>query len=137
MLLSMDKSPVRLRQEPILKDFSFGLEEGQLSLSSRPQRASAKDHLMRAIMGLTTLCRGHRLSTGQKNINGEPNLSKEYTQGPSPCYGPRLYVRRDAAFPAELTVRENLMLGTCARPDGNRRFRKSAAVSPLPEAPPS
>jgi urea transport system ATP-binding protein len=109
MLLSMDKVTSYYGKTPILKDFSFGLEEGNC-LCVLGRNGVGKTTLMRTIMGLTDRSVGDIVINGQ-NINGAQTYQRAKLG-----IG---YVPQGRGILAEFTVRENIMLGTFARPDGN------------------
>ncbi len=108
MLLSMDRVTSYYGKTPILKDFSFGLEQGKC-LCVLGRNGVGKTTLMRTIMGLTDRSVGDILVNGQ-NIN-----SSQTYQRAKLGIG---YVPQGRGILAEFTVRENIMLGTFARPDG-------------------
>jgi urea transport system ATP-binding protein len=109
MLLSMDKVTSYYGKTPILKDFSFGLDEGKC-LCVLGRNGVGKTTLMRTIMGLTDRSVGDIVINGQ-NING----SQTYQRAKLGIG----YVPQGRGILSEFTVRENIMLGTFARPDGN------------------
>jgi urea transport system ATP-binding protein len=108
MLLSMDKVTSYYGKTPILKDFSFGLDEGKC-LCVLGRNGVGKTTLMRTIMGLTDRSVGDIVINGQ-NING----SQTYQRAKLGIG----YVPQGRGILSEFTVRENIMLGTFARPDG-------------------
>lgn len=108
MLLSMDRVTSYYGKTPILKDFSFGLEQGKC-LCVLGRNGVGKTTLMRTIMGLTDRSLGDIVVNGQ-NIN-----SSQTYQRAKLGIG---YVPQGRGILAEFTVRENIMLGTFARPDG-------------------
>jgi urea transport system ATP-binding protein len=108
MLLSMDRVTSYYGKTPILKDFSFGLEQGKC-LCVLGRNGVGKTTLMRTIMGLTDRAVGDIVVNGQ-NIN-----SSQTYQRAKLGIG---YVPQGRGILAEFTVRENIMLGTFARPDG-------------------
>jgi urea transport system ATP-binding protein len=108
MLLSMDKVTSYYGKTPILKDFSFGLDEGKC-LCVLGRNGVGKTTLMRTIMGLTDRSVGDIVIKGQ-NING----SQTYQRAKLGIG----YVPQGRGILSEFTVRENIMLGTFARPDG-------------------
>jgi urea transport system ATP-binding protein len=108
MLLSMDRVTSYYGKTPILKDFSFGLEQGKC-LCVLGRNGVGKTTLMRTIMGLTDRSVGDIVVNGQ-NING----SQTYQRAKLGIG----YVPQGRGILAEFTVRENIMLGTFARPDG-------------------
>jgi urea transport system ATP-binding protein len=109
MLLSMDKVTSYYGKTPILKDFSFGLDEGKC-LCVLGRNGVGKTTLMRTIMGLTDRSVGDIVINGQ-NING----SQTYQRAKLGIG----YVPQGRGILSEFTVRENIMLGTFARADGN------------------
>jgi urea transport system ATP-binding protein len=109
MLLSMDKVTSYYGKTPILKDFSFGLDEGKC-LCVLGRNGVGKTTLMRTIMGLTDRSVGDIVINGQ-NING----SQTYQRAKLGIG----YVPQGRGILSEFTVRENIMLGTFARSDGN------------------
>jgi urea transport system ATP-binding protein len=108
MLLSMDRVTSYYGKTPILKDFSFGLEEGKC-LCVLGRNGVGKTTLMRTIMGLTDRCVGDIVVSGQ-NINGAQTYQRAKLG-----IG---YVPQGRGILAEFTVRDNIMLGTFARLDG-------------------
>ena len=108
MLLSMDKVTSYYGKTPILKDFSFGLDEGKC-LCVLGRNGVGKTTLMRTIMGLTDR------SVGDVVVNGQNINSSQTYQRAKLGIG---YVPQGRGILAEFTVRENIMLGTFARPDG-------------------
>jgi urea transport system ATP-binding protein len=108
MLLSMDKVTSYFGKTPILKDFSFGLEQGKC-LCVLGRNGVGKTTLMRTIMGLTDR------SVGDIVVNGHNINSSQTYQRAKLGIG---YVPQGRGILAEFTVRENIMLGTFARPDG-------------------
>jgi urea transport system ATP-binding protein len=108
MLLSMDKVTSYYGKTPILKDFSFGLEQGKC-LCVLGRNGVGKTTLMRTIMGLTDR------SVGDIVVNGQNINSSQTYQRAKLGIG---YVPQGRGILAEFTVRENIMLGTFARPDG-------------------
>jgi urea transport system ATP-binding protein len=109
MLLSMDRVTSYYGKTPILKDFSFGLDEGKC-LCVLGRNGVGKTTLMRTIMGLTDRSVGDIVINGQ-NING----SQTYQRAKLGIG----YVPQGRGILSEFTVRENIMLGTFARSDGN------------------
>ena len=108
MLLSMTNVTSYYGKTPILKDFSFGLDEGKC-LCVLGRNGVGKTTLMRTIMGLTDRSVGDIFVNG-RNINGT-----ETYQRAKLGIG---YVPQGRGILAEFTVRENILLGTFARPDG-------------------
>jgi urea transport system ATP-binding protein len=108
MLLSMNNVTSYYGKTPILKDFSFGLEQGKC-LCVLGRNGVGKTTLMRTIMGLTDRSVGEIVING-RNINGT-----ETYQRAKLGIG---YVPQGRGILAEFTVRENILLGTFARPDG-------------------
>jgi urea transport system ATP-binding protein len=108
MLLSMDRVTSYYGKTPILKDFSFGLEQGKC-LCVLGRNGVGKTTLMRTIMGLTDR------SVGDIVVNGQNINSSQTYQRAKLGIG---YVPQGRGILADFTVRENIMLGTFARPDG-------------------
>jgi urea transport system ATP-binding protein len=108
MLLSMNHVTSYYGKTPILKDFSFGLEEGKC-LCVLGRNGVGKTTLMRTIMGLTDR------SVGDISVNGRSINGTETYQRAKLGIG---YVPQGRGILAEFTVRENILLGTFARPDG-------------------
>jgi urea transport system ATP-binding protein len=108
MLLSMDRVTSYYGKTPILKDFSFGLEQGKC-LCVLGRNGVGKTTMMRTIMGLTDR------SVGDIVVNGQNINSSQTYQRAKLGIG---YVPQGRGILAEFTVRENIMLGTFARPDG-------------------
>jgi urea transport system ATP-binding protein len=108
MLLSMNNVTSYYGKTPILKDFSFGLEQGKC-LCVLGRNGVGKTTLMRTIMGLTDR------SVGEIVINGRNINRTETYQRAKLGIG---YVPQGRGILAEFTVRENILLGTFARPDG-------------------
>jgi urea transport system ATP-binding protein len=108
MLLSMDRVTSYYGKTPILKDFSFGLEQGKC-LCVLGRNGVGKTTLMRTIMGLTDR------SVGDIVVNGQNINSSQTYQRAKLGIG---YVPQGRGILAEFTVRENIMLGTFARADG-------------------
>ncbi|RJF76347.1 urea ABC transporter ATP-binding subunit UrtE [Rhodopseudomonas palustris] len=108
MLLSMDRVTSYYGKTTILKDFSFGIEQGKC-LCVLGRNGVGKTTLMRTIMGLTDR------STGDITIAGE-NIGQAPTH-----HRAKLgigYVPQGRGILSEFTVRENILLGTFARHDG-------------------
>jgi urea transport system ATP-binding protein len=105
----MDRVTSYYGKTPILKDFSFGLDEGKC-LCVLGRNGVGKTTLMRTIMGLTDRSVGDIVINGQ-NING----SQTYQRAKLGIG----YVPQGRGILSEFTVRENIMLGTFARSDGN------------------
>jgi urea transport system ATP-binding protein len=105
----MDRVTSYYGKTPILKDFSFGLDEGKC-LCVLGRNGVGKTTLMRTIMGLTDRSVGDIVINGQ-NING----SQTYQRAKLGIG----YVPQGRGILSEFTVRENIMLGTFARADGN------------------
>jgi len=107
MLLSMDRVTSYYGKTAILKDFSFGVEEGKC-LCVLGRNGVGKTTLMRTIMGLTDR------SVGDITIRGA-------AIGASPTHvRAKLgvgYVPQGRGILSEFTVRENILLGTFARAD--------------------
>jgi urea transport system ATP-binding protein len=108
MLLSMNNVTSYYGKTPILKDFSFGLEEGKC-LCVLGRNGVGKTTLMRTIMGLTDR------SVGEIVINGRNISGDETYQRAKLGIG---YVPQGRGILSEFTVRENILLGTFARSDG-------------------
>ncbi len=108
MLLSMNNVTSYYGKTPILKDFSFGLDEGKC-LCVLGRNGVGKTTLMRTIMGLTDRSVGDIFVNG-RNINGTVTYQRAKLG-----IG---YVPQGRGILAEFTVRENILLGTFARPDG-------------------
>jgi urea transport system ATP-binding protein len=108
MLLAMNHVTSYYGKTPILKDFSFGLEEGKC-LCVLGRNGVGKTTLMRTIMGLTDR------SVGDISVNGRSINGTETYQRAKLGIG---YVPQGRGILAEFTVRENILLGTFARPDG-------------------
>jgi urea transport system ATP-binding protein len=108
MLLSMDRVTSYYGKTPILKDFSFGLEQGKC-LCVLGRNGVGKTTLMRTIMGLTDRSVGDIVVNGQNINNSQTYQRAKLGIG---------YVPQGRGILAEFTVRENIMLGTFARPDG-------------------
>jgi urea transport system ATP-binding protein len=108
MLLSMNNVTSYYGKTPILKDFSFGLEEGKC-LCVLGRNGVGKTTLMRTIMGLTDR------SVGEIVVNGRNISGDETYQRAKLGIG---YVPQGRGILSEFTVRENILLGTFARSDG-------------------
>jgi len=108
MLLSMNNVTSYYGKTPILKDFSFGLDEGKC-LCVLGRNGVGKTTLMRTIMGLTDR------SVGDIFVNGRNINAAQTYQRAKLGIG---YVPQGRGILAEFTVRENILLGTFARPDG-------------------
>ncbi len=108
MLLSMNNVTSYYGKTPILKDVSFGLDEGKC-LCVLGRNGVGKTTLMRTIMGLTDR------SVGDISVNGRNISGTETYQRAKLGIG---YVPQGRGILAEFTVRENILLGTFARPDG-------------------
>ena len=108
MLLSMDRVTSYYGKTPILKDFSFGIEEGKF-LCVLGRNGVGKTTLMRTIMGLTDR------AVGDIVINGRNITSSQTYQRAKLGIG---YVPQGRGILSEFTVRENILLGTFARSDG-------------------
>lgn len=108
MLLSMNNVTSYYGKTPILKGFSFGLEAGEC-LCVLGRNGVGKTTLMRTIMGLTDRSVGDIVINDRK-INTAPTYERAKLG-----IG---YVPQGRGILAEFTVRENILLGTFARPDG-------------------
>ena len=108
MLLAMDNVTSYYGKTPILKGFTFGLEQGKC-LCVLGRNGVGKTTLMRTIMGLTDR------STGAIAINGADISAAQTYDRAKLGIG---YVPQGRGILAEFTVRENILLGTFARPDG-------------------
>ena len=106
-LLSMDKVTSYYGKTPILKDFSFEIEQGTC-LCVLGRNGVGKTTMMRTIMGLTDR------STGDVTINGLSIGALPTYQRAKQGIG---YVPQGRGILAEFTVRENILLGTFARKD--------------------
>ncbi|MFC0239447.1 urea ABC transporter ATP-binding subunit UrtE [Rhodopseudomonas telluris] len=109
MLLAMDNVTSYYGKTPILKQFSFGLEEGKC-LCVLGRNGVGKTTLMRTIMGLTDR------STGAIAINGADISAAQTYDRAKLGIG---YVPQGRGILSEFTVRENILLGTFARPDSD------------------
>lgn len=109
MLLSMHNVTSYYGKTAILKGFSFGLEAGEC-LCVLGRNGVGKTTLMRTIMGLTDRSVGD-IVISDKKINGAPTYERAKLG-----IG---YVPQGRGILAEFTVRENILLGTFARPDGS------------------
>jgi urea transport system ATP-binding protein len=108
MLLSMTNVTSYYGKTPILKQFSFGLEAGKC-LCVLGRNGVGKTTLMRTIMGLTDRI------VGDIVINGRNIAASQTYQRAKLGIG---YVPQGRGILSEFTVRENILLGTFARPDG-------------------
>lgn len=109
MLLSMHNVTSYYGKTSILKGFSFGLEAGEC-LCVLGRNGVGKTTLMRTIMGLTDRSVGD-IVINDKKINTAPTYERAKLG-----IG---YVPQGRGILAEFTVRENILLGTFARPDGS------------------
>lgn len=107
MLLKFDNVSSYYGATRILRDFSFGTKKGQC-LCVLGRNGVGKTTLMRTIMGLTDR------STGSIHINGEAIDGKAPHQRAGYGIG---YVPQGRGILSDLTVRENILLGTFARKD--------------------
>lgn len=108
-LLGMDGVTSYYGKTPILKDFSLDLEEGKC-LCVLGRNGVGKTTLMRTIMGLTDKSSGNIVIDGQ-SIGSSPTYERAKLG-----IG---YVPQGRGILSEFTVRENILLGTFARSDGN------------------
>jgi urea transport system ATP-binding protein len=108
MLLSMTNVTSYYGKTPILKQFSFGLEAGKC-LCVLGRNGVGKTTLMRTLMGLTDR------TVGDIVINGRNITASQTYQRAKLGIG---YVPQGRGILSEFTVRENILLGTFARPDG-------------------
>ncbi|HTV31394.1 MAG TPA: urea ABC transporter ATP-binding subunit UrtE [Xanthobacteraceae bacterium] len=108
MLLSMDRVTSYYGKTPVLKGFSFSIEKGEC-LCVLGRNGVGKTTLMRTIMGLTDRSTGDIVING-RNINAVQTYERaRFGIG---------YVPQGRGILSELTVRENILLGTFARADG-------------------
>ncbi|WP_022723734.1 urea ABC transporter ATP-binding subunit UrtE [Rhodopseudomonas sp. B29] len=108
MLLAMDNVTSYYGKTSILRDFSFGIEQGKC-LCVLGRNGVGKTTLMRTIMGLTDRSTGDITIAGEK-ISGAPTHQRAKLG-----IG---YVPQGRGILSEFTVRENILLGTFARHDG-------------------
>jgi urea transport system ATP-binding protein len=108
MLLQMTDVTSYYGKTPILKNFSFGVQQGKC-VCVLGRNGVGKTTLMRTLMGLTDR------STGEISIDGH-NVS-----GAATYVRAKLglgYVPQGRGILSDFTVRENILLGTFARVDG-------------------
>ncbi|MGL5165422.1 MAG: ATP-binding cassette domain-containing protein [Afipia sp.] len=108
-LLAMDRVTSYYGKTPILKNFTFGLEQGKC-LCVLGRNGVGKTTLMRTIMGLTDRSSGDITLSGQA-IGAAPTYERAKLG-----IG---YVPQGRGILSEFTVRENILLGTFARSDGD------------------
>jgi len=108
-LLAMDRVTSYYGKTPILKDFTFNLEQGEC-LCVLGRNGVGKTTLMRTIMGLTDKSNG-AITIGGAEISSSPTYDRAKLG-----IG---YVPQGRGILAEFTVRENILLGTFARKDGS------------------
>lgn len=109
MLMTMDRVTSYYGKTPILKDFSFDLPKGEC-LCVLGRNGVGKTTLMRTIMGLTDGSTG-RITIEGEEIGASPtHIRAKFGIG---------YVPQGRGILSSLTVRENILLGTFARKDGD------------------
>ena len=112
MLLSMDRVTSYYGKTPVLKGFSFGIEEGEC-LCVLGRNGVGKTTLMRTIMGLTDRSEGDIVINGHNISSARTYERARFGIG---------YVPQGRGILSELTVRENILLGTFARSDGSEEI---------------
>lgn len=108
MLMTMQSVTSYYGKTPILKDVSFELAEGAC-LCVLGRNGVGKTTLMRTIMGLTDR------STGQITIGGASIGALSTYQRAKHGIG---YIPQGRQILSQFTIRENILLGTFARQDG-------------------
>ena len=108
-MLRLDKVTSYYGKTPILQNVSLDVAAGEC-LCILGRNGVGKTTLMQTIMGLTTR------TTGALLLNGEEIGSKRTAQRAQAGLG---YVPQGRRILGKFTVRENIVLGTFARGDGN------------------
>ncbi|PWC76444.1 urea ABC transporter ATP-binding subunit UrtE [Azospirillum sp. TSH64] len=97
---------------PVLQNVSFAVPRGSL-LSVLGRNGVGKTTLMRTVMGLTDRVTG-RIGLGGSDIRGEPTHRRA---------GLGIgYVPQGRGIVGKFTIRENILMGSFARPDGKREI---------------
>ena len=99
-------------KSPVIQGVSFDLEPGEF-LAVLGRNGVGKTTLLKSIMGLTDRCDGG-LAFGSRDILGLPTPQRS-----------RLgiaYIPQGREIIPQFTVRENILMGTFARPDGRREI---------------
>ncbi|MGD9538717.1 MAG: ATP-binding cassette domain-containing protein [Alphaproteobacteria bacterium] len=107
MLLELSQVTSYYGNTPILRNITFGLEEGEC-LAVLGRNGVGKTTLMRTIMGLTTRM------TGTMSIAGADAARMPTYQRSQAGLG---YIPQGRGILGRFTVRENILLGTFARHD--------------------
>ncbi|MFC5068910.1 urea ABC transporter ATP-binding subunit UrtE [Flaviflagellibacter deserti] len=109
MLLSFEKVTSYYGKTPILKDMTFGLPKGQC-LCVLGRNGVGKTTLMRTIMGLTDWSSGE-IRIEDQDISKAPTYERaKHGLG---------YIPQGRQILGNFTVKENILLGTFARSDGD------------------
>ena len=111
MLLAMNKVTSFYGKTPILKDIDLDLAEGEC-LCVLGRNGAGKTTLLRTIMGLTDRMSG-TIRISDDDISRAPTHKRA-------TYGLGL-IPQGRQILADFTVRENILLGTFARRDGQRQ----------------
>lgn len=99
-------------KSPIIQDVSFNMEEGEI-VSVLGRNGVGKTTLLKTIMGLTDN------ATGGLMFNGQDILNKRTSERAKLGIG---YIPQGREVIPRFTVRENIVMGTYARTDGNRNI---------------
>jgi urea transport system ATP-binding protein len=99
-------------KSPVIQDVSFNMEEGEI-VSVLGRNGVGKTTLLKTIMGLTDN------ATGGLMFNGQDILNKRTSERAKLGIG---YIPQGREVIPRFTVRENIVMGTYARTDGNRNI---------------
>lgn len=97
-------------KSPVIQDLSFKMAEGEF-LSILGRNGVGKTTLLKTIMGLTDKATGGLLFNGTELIGRKPYERARRGIG---------YIPQGREIIPRFTVRENIVMGTYARPDGKR-----------------
>ncbi|MCF6233895.1 MAG: urea ABC transporter ATP-binding subunit UrtE [Rhodobacteraceae bacterium] len=97
-------------KSPVIQDISFKVKEGQF-LSVLGRNGVGKTTLLKTIMGLTDHATGGLLFNGKDILTAKTHERAKLGIG---------YIPQGREIIANLTVRENIVMGTYARKDGKR-----------------
>ena len=112
MLLNLEDVTSYYGKTPILQGIDLGIKEGHC-LAVLGRNGVGKTTLVRTIMGLTTRM------TGKLSIAGVDSTLKETHERSSAGIG---YIPQGRGILPKFTVRENILLGTFARNDQQRKI---------------
>lgn len=97
-------------KSPVIQGMSFDLEPGEF-LSVLGRNGVGKTTLLKSIMGLTERCSGHLSFEGKEITSANTPERAKLGIG---------YIPQGRDIIPQFTVRENIVMGTYARTDGNR-----------------